>query len=283
MWFGSIYLIVMIIRYVVRMSLYPPERWTGSSIPIFFSLGASFIPAYRRPLPYSRIAHTAKARRRLDSGLSVTLIAVSLVVWIGYMVAPAIMANKLGSGRLVSTVRIDRSVAMRASDGSSLWPMYIARCGPDRSRTNPRAPSLLQTIETGSRDACRSHVAEHGYNVVMQGVRGRYESGGTFIPLVRERQDGIDTLHWLAKQPWFDAGWDVGGSYFGYTQWVLADQVHPGPSALLVQLSSTSFHDMLIGERLPGKVGCTGPAQRGRRSFRFGRRSRPRIRPYPIN
>lgn len=34
--FGSVYLAVMILRYVIRMSLYPLERWTGGSIPIFF-------------------------------------------------------------------------------------------------------------------------------------------------------------------------------------------------------------------------------------------------------
>src|SRR5690349_21176063 len=34
--FGTIYLVVIVIRYVLRMSLYPPERWTGGSIPIFF-------------------------------------------------------------------------------------------------------------------------------------------------------------------------------------------------------------------------------------------------------
>lgn len=33
---GGIYLAVMIIRYAVRMTLYPHERWTGGSIPIFF-------------------------------------------------------------------------------------------------------------------------------------------------------------------------------------------------------------------------------------------------------
>lgn len=59
-----------------------------------------------------------------------------------------------------------------------------------------------------------------------------------------ERQDGIDTLRWLARQPWFDGRLGMwGGSYFGYTQWVLADQSDPGPSALLVQLASTSFYD----------------------------------------
>lgn len=34
--FGWLYLGVMIVRYVIRMGLYPHERWTGGSIPIFF-------------------------------------------------------------------------------------------------------------------------------------------------------------------------------------------------------------------------------------------------------
>src|SRR5580700_5039738 len=37
--FGTIYLVVMMIRYAIRMSLYPHERWTGGSIPIFFHWG----------------------------------------------------------------------------------------------------------------------------------------------------------------------------------------------------------------------------------------------------
>jgi len=34
--FGILYLETMIIRYILRMWLYPQERWTGGSIPIFF-------------------------------------------------------------------------------------------------------------------------------------------------------------------------------------------------------------------------------------------------------
>lgn len=34
--FGSIYAVAMILRYAIRMALYPPERWTGGSLPIFF-------------------------------------------------------------------------------------------------------------------------------------------------------------------------------------------------------------------------------------------------------
>ncbi len=42
--FGSLYLAAMILRYVIRMSLYPDERWMGGSIPIFFHwILASFL------------------------------------------------------------------------------------------------------------------------------------------------------------------------------------------------------------------------------------------------
>src|SRR5690349_5746118 len=34
--FGILYLDSMIIRYILRMWLYPQERWTGGCIPIFF-------------------------------------------------------------------------------------------------------------------------------------------------------------------------------------------------------------------------------------------------------
>ena len=37
-----------------------------------------------------------------------------------------------------------------------------------------------------------------------------------------------------------------GGSYFGYTQWVLADETAPGLDALMIQNASTRFHDMFF-------------------------------------
>lgn len=87
--------------------------------------------------------------------------------------------------------------------------------------------------------------ASRGYNAVIQGTRGRYKSGGTYYPLRDERRDGIETLHWLSEQPWFDGRLGMwGGSAFGYTEWVLANQQNPGPSALIIQIASTDFHDM---------------------------------------
>ena len=40
--------------------------------------------------------------------------------------------------------------------------------------------------------------AERGYHVVIQDTRGRFESEGTFNPYMTEKDDGCDTLAWLA-------------------------------------------------------------------------------------
>ena len=80
---------------------------------------------------------------------------------------------------------------------------------------------------------------------MIQGTRGRYESGGRYYPFQHERNDGIETLQWLAKQRWYNGRVGMwGGSYFGYTQWVLADQREPGLSALMLQICSSDFHGM---------------------------------------
>jgi len=63
----------------------------------------------------------------------------------------------------------------------------------------------------------------HGYAVVMQDVRGRYASGGTFDVLNQEGPDGYDTLNWIAAQPWSDGKVGmIGGSYLGIAQWQVA-------------------------------------------------------------
>lgn len=38
LWLGSFYALVMVIRYGIRMSLFPQERWFGGCLPIFFHL-----------------------------------------------------------------------------------------------------------------------------------------------------------------------------------------------------------------------------------------------------
>lgn len=60
--------------------------------------------------------------------------------------------------------------------------------------------------------------ARKGYACVIQDVRGRWRSEGAFSPMVNERDDGIDTLDWVAAQPWCDGNIGMTGeSYYGYT------------------------------------------------------------------
>jgi predicted acyl esterase len=121
-----------------------------------------------------------------------------------------------------------------------------------RPKSAGRTPTILVRIpldETLVNTAFASTVgwmwAERGYTVVIQGTRGRYGSTGRHHPFVHERRDGIETLWWIAQQPWYNGRIGMwGGSYFDYTQWAVADQVDPGPSALVIQICSTDLYRM---------------------------------------
>ena len=41
-----------------------------------------------------------------------------------------------------------------------------------------------------------------GYAVVIQDVRGRYESEGHWIPIKDDPNDGFDTAKWIGEQAW---------------------------------------------------------------------------------
>jgi putative CocE/NonD family hydrolase len=121
-----------------------------------------------------------------------------------------------------------------------------------RPKTDTPAPTLLVRLplsltrqHQAFADLLGHYWGERGYNVVVAGLRGRFHSEGTYIPLVHERSDGLATLAWLKRQPWFDGRLGMwGGSVFGYTQWAIADQPPPGPQALFIQIASSDNHEM---------------------------------------
>jgi len=145
-----------------------------------------------------------------------------------------------------SRVEVQREVAFRTTDGVALSADIYRPTGAEKT------PTILVRIPFSNtfRNALGADVvgkfwASRGYAVVIQGTRGRYKSGGSYYPLVHERQDGVETLRWLARQPWFDGRLGMwGGSVFGYTEWVVADQGDPGPRALIIQIASTRFGEM---------------------------------------
>jgi predicted acyl esterase len=79
---------------------------------------------------------------------------------------------------------------------------------------------------------------DRGYAVVVQDVRGRYESEGTFQPLAQEGDDGNDTINWIARQPWSNGKVGMtGGSYLGIVQWKAALRGNPHLKAIFPVVS----------------------------------------------
>jgi putative CocE/NonD family hydrolase len=78
------------------------------------------------------------------------------------------------------------------------------------------------------------HAAERGYAVVIQDVRGRYQSDGDFRPYENEGRDGYDTIEWSAGQPWSNGAVGTFGlSYPGAVQWLAAVQSPPHLKAMV--------------------------------------------------
>jgi putative CocE/NonD family hydrolase len=76
--------------------------------------------------------------------------------------------------------------------------------------------------------------AAHGYHVLNQDVRGRFDSEGDFVAFVHEASDGQDTLAWMAQQPWCSGAIGMwGASYLGYVQWAAAASGAPPLKALV--------------------------------------------------
>jgi putative CocE/NonD family hydrolase len=85
-------------------------------------------------------------------------------------------------------------------------------------------------------------LAERGYQVLIQSTRGTFGSGGVFDPMRQEREDGLATLEWVVKQPWFGGSIVLtGGSYSGHVQWAVADRLPPEVKAMIPQVTESAL------------------------------------------
>jgi putative CocE/NonD family hydrolase len=88
-------------------------------------------------------------------------------------------------------------------------------------------------------------LAQSGYAVVSQDVRGRYDSDGDWYPFRSEADDGADTLKWAAAQSWSNGTLGMtGASYFGLTQWQAAQSGDPNLKAIVPRVAySDVYHN----------------------------------------
>jgi putative CocE/NonD family hydrolase len=106
---------------------------------------------------------------------------------------------------------------------------------------NGKLPAILERTPYGKGTAIAPNYAafvDRGYAVVVEDVRGRYESGGKFDPLRQEPADGDDTLNWIARQSWSNGKVGmIGGSYRGIVQWKVALLNNPHLKAIFPVVS----------------------------------------------
>jgi uncharacterized protein len=142
-------------------------------------------------------------------------------------------------------VRLERGVRCRMSDGVELVSDHYY---PPQSDPHP---TLLMRQPYG-RDIASTVVyahpawfARHGYNVVVQDVRGRGDSGGDFYPFRHEGRDGAEAIAWLSMRPECNGSIGMYGfSYQGITQLLAAAEQ---PEGLICIAPGMTAHDLYHG------------------------------------
>ena len=103
------------------------------------------------------------------------------------------------------TVLVERNVQIVMRDGVNLAADVYRPSLREQPESNPSPTVLVRT--TYDKAAPGSSIdpylfVSRGYNVVIQDVRGRYGSEGTFYHGIHETEDGYDTLAWIGSQRW---------------------------------------------------------------------------------
>lgn len=120
-------------------------------------------------------------------------------------------------------VTLVRDVPFRLSDGTVLRSDHYLPPGGGRSPTLLVRQPYGKDIATTVVYAHPVWFARHGYNVVIQDVRGRGVSTGEFHVFRNEEQDGFETVEWLASRPECNGRIGMYGfSYQGVTQLLAA-------------------------------------------------------------
>jgi uncharacterized protein len=137
-------------------------------------------------------------------------------------------------------VMVERDVEVPMSDGTVLLathyiPVSVASAATVLVRC-PYGRSGLFALQSAQ------VLAERGYHVLLQSVRGTFGSGGDFEPMQHEIADGHDTVAWLRQQGWFEGRLvTFGASYLAFVQWALAMDPPPELVAMVVHVGPHDF------------------------------------------
>jgi putative CocE/NonD family hydrolase len=137
-------------------------------------------------------------------------------------------------------VKFESGVKAKMRDGVTLV------ADVHRPAAEGRFPTLLQRTPYDRREEkTDAHdLAEAGYVVIVQDVRGRYGSEGEFEPFRHEAMDGYDSVEWAAALPYSDGRVGMmGGSYVGATQMLAAMAKPPHLVAIAPTVTASEYYE----------------------------------------
>jgi len=166
------------------------------------------------------------------------LLVVALLFTLGRV--PGGQRSAAAQSETIYQVAVENGVHVKMRDGVSLTADVY------RPRADGKFPVLLERTpyDRNGESSMAYELASHGYVVVLQDTRGRYESGGMFYPFRHESQDGFDTVEWAAKLDYANGKVGMfGGSYVGATQMLAAMAKPPHLVAIFPFLTSSDYYE----------------------------------------
>jgi len=148
---------------------------------------------------------------------------LEMVAWLSLLVG-AMAAEACGesdAGPAYGIV-LQKDVMVPMRDGVKLaTDIYFP--GRNDQAAQGRFPVILTRTPYGKRGGEAKSYVPLGYILISQDTRGRGNSEGTWHWMTDDRQDGYDTVEWIAAQPWSDGKIGMMGcSYVGATQHLAA-------------------------------------------------------------
>ena len=179
-----------------------------------------------------------------------SFLIVGLSLYFSYGPAMNFLANWAFSypdnKKSLYSVDLLRNQSFETKKGITLSARLFRPKGLEKAPTILVRIPLTYTLENSLKSELIGRFwSSRGYNTVLQGTRGRYQSSGTFYPLIHEREDGQETLAWIKQQPWFDGDLFMwGSSSFAHTQWAIADSTEPKIKGYFMHVGSSDFEGM---------------------------------------
>lgn len=185
-------------------------------------MGSSELFVLRRP---------GRPWKRWALALLVLLTALLLVVWALREKLPPLWEQR--ARLFLQGVVADDTIRITMPDGTRL----AASLYRPRGATGP-LPTILVREPYGRLqhgEALRSaSFAKFGYAVLVQDVRGKFDSEGQFSLWEKATDDGVATLDWIIKQPWSNGKVGTYGcSALGENQYSLARARHPAHKVMI--------------------------------------------------